>query len=176
MIKVFKNSIFVADKNALVRNFTNKIVYLHMQKLNFPDCDFRFRKDGDVVSIFDGIRRKFIVLTPEEWVRQHTVQFLLIEKKYPKSLVNVEKVLKINGLTKRYDIVVFNPNGSIRILVECKAPSVIISQSTFDQIARYNMAMQAEYLMVTNGMNHYFCQVDFREKKYNFLNELPDCL
>ena len=145
-----------------------------MQKLNFPDCDFRFRKDGDVVSIFDGIRRKFIVLTPEEWVRQHAVQFLLLEKKYPRSLVNVEKVLKINGLTKRYDVVVFNPDGSIRILVECKAPSVTISQSTFDQIARYNMTMNSGYLMVTNGLNHYFCRMDYENERYLFLKELPD--
>jgi len=145
-----------------------------MQKLNFPDCEFRFKKDGEIVSIFDCIRKKFIVLTPEEWVRQHTVNFLLTEKKYPKSLVNVEKVLKVNGLTKRYDIVVFNPDGSIKILVECKAPEVTISQSTFDQIARYNMTMNSAYLMVTNGLNHYFCRMDYEGEKYLFLKELPD--
>jgi len=173
-IQVSKNSIFACDKNTARRNFTNNVVYLCMQKLNFPDRDFRFKKDGDVVSIFDDIRRKFIVLTPEEWVRQHTVQFLLNEKKYPKSLINVEKVLKINGLTKRYDVVVFNPDGSIRILVECKAPGVTISQSTFDQIARYNMTMKSGYLMVTNGLNHYFCRMDYGNEKYLFLTELPD--
>jgi hypothetical protein len=145
-----------------------------MQKLNFPDCDFRLRKHENGVSVFDEIRKKFIILTPEEWVRQHAVQFLLKERKYPKSLVNVEKVLKINGLTKRYDIVVFNNDGSIFLLVECKAPEVPISQDTFDQIARYNMAMDAEYLMVTNGLNHYFCQMDFENERYNFLRELPE--
>lgn len=145
-----------------------------MQKLNFPDCDFRFRKHEGSISIFDGIRRKFIVLTPEEWVRQHAVRFLLNEKKYPKSLVNVEKVLKINGLVKRYDIVVFNPDGSIKILIECKAPDISISQVAFDQIARYNMVMNAEFLMVTNGLNHYFCQMDYANKQYNFLKELPN--
>lgn len=145
-----------------------------MQKLNFPDCDFRFKKHEETISIFDGIRRKFIVLTPEEWVRQHAVQFLLNEKRYPKSLVNVEKVLKINGIVKRYDIVVFNPDGSIKILIECKAPEISISQITFDQIARYNMAMNAEFLMVTNGLNHYFCQMDYVNKQYNFLKELPN--
>lgn len=144
-----------------------------MQRLNFPDCDFRFRNDGGVVSIFDAIRRKFIVLTPEEWVRQHVVQYLLNDMRYPKSLVNVEKVLKVNGLTKRYDVVVFHPDGSIKILVECKAPDVAISQTTFDQIARYNLTMNAEFLMVTNGLNHYFCRMDFGAKQYIFLKSLP---
>ncbi len=144
-----------------------------MQKLNFSECEFRFRKDAGTVSIFDAVRKKFIVLTPEEWVRQHAVQFLLTDRDYPKSLINVEKVLKINGLVKRYDIVVFNPDGSIRVLVECKAPEVAISQSVFDQIARYNMAMDAEFLMVTNGLDHYFCQMDYANKRYNFLRELP---
>lgn len=114
-----------------------------------------------------------MVLTPEEWVRQHVVQYLLIEKQYPKSLINIEKVLKVNGLTKRYDIVVFNTDGSIFLLVECKAPEVKISQLTFDQIARYNMTMKAQYLMVTNGQNHYFCQMDFENEQYVFLSELP---
>ena len=145
-----------------------------MQKLNFPDCDFRFRKTDETVSIFDGIRKKFIVLTPEEWVRQHTVQFLLNEKKYPKSLVNVEKVLSINGIVKRYDIVVFNPDGSVKILIECKAPEIMISQAVFDQIARYNLTIDAEFLMVTNGLDHYFCKMDYINERYDFLKELPD--
>ncbi len=145
-----------------------------MQKLNFKDYAFRFKNTGDKVSIFDEIRRKFIILTPEEWVRQHVVRFILEEKKYPKSYVNVEKIIKINGLTKRYDVVVFKPNGSIFLLVECKAPGITISQSTFDQIARYNMTLKAGYLMVTNGLNHYFCQMDYEQEKYFFLQDLPD--
>lgn len=144
-----------------------------MRKLDFPDCELRFKKSDDKVLVFDEIRRKFFVATPEEWVRQHVVHFLLRHKNYPKSLINVEKTLKLNGLAKRYDIVVFNTDGSIRILVECKAPEIAISQATFDQIARYNMALQAEYLMVTNGMNHYFCQVDFEKEQYQFLKDLP---
>lgn len=127
-----------------------------------------------MVSVFDNIRRKFIVLTPEEWVRQHVVHYLLAEKHYPKSLINVEKMLKVNGLTKRYDVVVFNPDGSIKILVECKAPDVAISQTVFDQIARYNLVMDAEFLMVTNGLNHYFCRTDFEAKQYIFLKSLPE--
>ncbi|WP_310381035.1 type I restriction enzyme HsdR N-terminal domain-containing protein [Flavobacterium sp.] len=145
-----------------------------MQKLNFPSYTFRFKNSENKVAIFDEIRKKFIILTPEEWVRQHVVQFLLQEKKYPKSLINVEKVLKVNGLRKRYDVVVYNPDGSIFVLIECKAPEIKIAQATFDQIARYNMTLKSELLMVTNGLNHYFCQIDFENEKYEFLNELPD--
>jgi type I site-specific restriction endonuclease len=145
-----------------------------MQKLNFPVYNFRFKNSENKVSIFDEIRKKFVVLTPEEWVRQHVVRFILEEKKYPKSHVNVEKRISINGLTKRYDIAVFQPNGKILVLVECKAPEVNITQNVFDQIARYNMVLDAEYLMVTNGLNHYFCQMDFENEQYNFLRDLPE--
>lgn len=145
-----------------------------MQKLNFPVYSFRFKNSENKVSIFDEIRKKFILLTPEEWVRQHVVQFLLQDKKYPKSYINVEKLIKINDLSKRYDGVVFQPNGDIFLLIECKAPQVPISQQTFDQIARYNLALKAKYLMVTNGLNHYFCQMDFENEKYVFLRELPE--
>jgi predicted type IV restriction endonuclease len=145
-----------------------------MQKLNFQLYNFRFKNSENKVSIFDEIRKKFIILTPEEWVRQHVIQFLLEEKKYPKSLINIEKVLKVNGLRKRYDVVVFNPDGSIFILIECKAPEIKIAQATFDQIARYNMTMKANFLMVTNGLNHYFCQMDFENEKYTFLENLPN--
>jgi predicted type IV restriction endonuclease len=145
-----------------------------MQQLNFPSYTFRFKNSENKVSIFDEIRKKFIILTPEEWVRQHVVQFLLEEKKYPKSLINVEKVLMVNGLRKRYDVVVFNSDGSIFVLIECKAPAIKIAQATFDQIARYNITMQSQFLMVTNGLNHYFCQMDFENEKYTFLENLPN--
>jgi len=143
-------------------------------KLNFPNYSFRFKNSENKVAIFDEIRKKFVVLTPEEWVRQHVVQYLLLEKKYPKSLINVEKLVKVNGLNKRYDIVVFQPNGEIFLLIECKAPEVAISQQTFDQIARYNLKLNAQFLMVTNGLNHYFCQMDFENEKYVFLREAPE--
>lgn len=145
-----------------------------MQQLNFPAYQFRFKNSENKVSIFDVIRKKFIILTPEEWVRQHVVNYLLIDKKFPMSYLNVEKVLLVNNLRKRYDAVIYNPDGSIFILVECKSPSVTISQSTFDQIARYNMTLKADFLMVTNGLNHYFCKMDFENEKYEFLNSLPD--
>jgi hypothetical protein len=145
-----------------------------MQKLNFHSYSFRFKNSENKVSIFDEIRKKFIILTPEEWVRQHVIQFLLQEKKYPISHINVEKSLKVNGLRKRYDVVVYNPDGSIYILIECKAPAIKIAQATFDQIARYNMTMDAQFLMVTNGLNHYFCEMDFENEKYQFLAQLPN--
>jgi hypothetical protein len=144
-----------------------------MQPLNFSAYTFRFKNSENKRAIFDEIRKKFVVLTPEEWVRQHVIQFLITEMKYPKSWINVEKVIKINGLTKRYDVVVFNPNGTIFLLVECKAPQITLSQETFNQIARYNLTLNAQYLMVTNGLNHYFCQMDFQNEKYHFLQNLP---
>lgn len=145
-----------------------------MQKLNFSPYVFRFRNTGNRVAVFDEIRKKFIVLTPEEWVRQHVVHYLVQDKKYPQSLINVEKLLTVNGLAKRYDLVVFNPDGSIFLLVECKAPQVKITQSVFDQIARYNLTMQSELLMVTNGHHHYFCKMDYPGQRYIFLENLPE--
>ncbi|MBP6072530.1 MAG: type I restriction enzyme HsdR N-terminal domain-containing protein [Flavobacterium sp.] len=144
-----------------------------MQQLNFSKYSFRFKNSENKVLIFDEIRKKFIILTPEEWVRQHVIHHLLYELNYPKSHINVEKLIKINGLTKRYDVVVFQSNGEILILIECKAPSIAISQATFDQIARYNLVLHANFLMVTNGLNHYFCQMDFENEKYLFLKDLP---
>ena len=146
---------------------------LFMQLLNFPQYQFRFKNSENKVSIFDAVRKKFVLLQPEEWVRQHCVEFLIREKKFPKSLINVEKEVKLNGLSKRYDIVVFNPDGSIHLMVECKAPSITISQHTFDQIARYNLKLNATYLMVTNGMEHYYCSMDFEKECYNFLKDIP---
>ena len=144
-----------------------------MQQLNFPLYTFRLKSSENKPLIFDPIRKKFVVLTPEEWVRQHTVKHLIEAYNYPISLINVEKELRVNGLSKRYDIVVFKPDGSIRLIVECKAPKVKITQDTFDQIARYNLALKASHLMVTNGLNHYFCQMDYEEQKYIFLPDIP---
>ncbi|MEN8858131.1 MAG: type I restriction enzyme HsdR N-terminal domain-containing protein [Flavobacteriaceae bacterium] len=145
-----------------------------MQKLNFPSYSFRLKSSENKTLIFDIIRKKYVVLTPEEWVRQHVVLFLIEEKKYPISLIAVEKQLKINSLLKRTDVVVFNTKGTPEILIECKAPSVAISQATFDQIARYNLTAQSNYLMVTNGLNHYFCQIDKENETYVFLKEIPN--
>jgi len=145
-----------------------------VQQLNFPTYTFRFKNSENKLSIFDDIRKKFIVLTPEEWVRQHCVNFLMIEKKYPKSLINVEKELFINGRKKRYDIVVYNSDGTINILIECKAPKIPITQKTFDQIAQYNLTLKANLLMVTNGLDHYYCKMDYANERYRFLKEVPE--
>jgi len=144
-----------------------------MQTLNFPKFSFRFKNNENKVSIFDAIRKKFVILQPEEWVRQHCVKYLINIKGYPISLINIEKELKVNGLNKRYDIVVFNSDGTIHLIVECKAPKIKIKQDTFDQVARYNLTLNATYLMVTNGLNHYFCKMDFKAKKYEFLQDIP---
>ncbi len=145
-----------------------------MQALNFPTYQFRFKHSGQGTKIFDVIRKKFVVLQPEEWVRQHVVHFLITTKGYPKSLMNVEKLLVVNNLSKRYDIVVHNSDGSIHLLVECKAPNIGITQQAFDQIAIYNRSLGATYLMVTNGLGHYYCQMDYNQEKYMFLKEIPD--
>ena len=134
-----------------------------MQELNFPTYTFRFKNSENKVSIFDAIRKKFVILQPEEWVRQHCVHYL----------IKVEKELKVNDLKKRYDIVIFNTDGSIHLIVECKAPNIKIKQNTFDQVARYNLALNATYLMVTNGLNHYYCVMDFKAEKYRFLEDIP---
>jgi len=145
-----------------------------MQSLNFPAYNFRLKNSENKLRIFDVIRKKFVVLQPEEWVRQHVVQFLILEKNYPKSHINVEKLLQVNSIKKRYDVVVYNSNGSIELLVECKSPAITISQTTFDQIAKYNRALKANYLMVTNGMTHFYCKMDFNEEKYFFLEDIPE--
>ena len=145
-----------------------------MQKLNFPKYNFRFKNNENKTLIFDIIRKKFVILTPEEWVRQHTLHFLITEKKYPVSYINVEKQLLLNDTVKRYDIVIFKNDGDVEIIIECKAPSIPINQVTFDQIARYNLALNSNLLMVTNGLTHYFCKMDVKNKKYLFLRDLPE--
>lgn len=144
-----------------------------MQKLNFPKYNFRFKNNENKTLIFDIIRKKFVILTPEEWVRQHTLHFLITEKKYPVSYINVEKQLLLNDTVKRYDIVIFKNDGDVEIIIECKAPSISINQVTFDQIARYNLALNSNLLMVTNGLTHYFCKMDIKNKRYLFLRDLP---
>lgn len=145
-----------------------------MQQLNFPAYTFRFKSSENKILIFDEIRKKFVRLTPEEWVRQHVIQFLIHQKKYPKTLISVEKRITVAQLNKRYDIVVYTPEGGIQLLVECKAPEVTVSQEVFDQTARYNLLLKADYLMVTNGLQHYYCMMDYENQKYIFKKQLPD--
>lgn len=145
-----------------------------MQPLQFPGYSFRLKSSENKTFIYAILRKKFVQLTPEEWVRQHVIQYLLEEKNYPQSLLNAEKQIKLGNLAKRYDVVCFKPNGAIQLIVECKAPSVKITQTTFDQIARYNRALRSEYLMVTNGLEHYYCQMDYEKEAYLFLKSLPN--
>lgn len=144
-----------------------------MLPLNFPTYSFRFKNNENNRLIFDSIRKKFVVLTPEEWVRQHVVQFLVHEKNISTSHIAVERQLLLNDTKKRYDIVVFDRNGRVEVIVECKAPHIAISQETFDQIARYNLVTNARYLMVTNGIDHYYCQMDYEKSEFVFLPDLP---
>ncbi len=144
-----------------------------MFKLNLPKYDFKITKKGEKYYIYEEIRKKKIFLTPEEWVRQHFVQFLIQEQNYPKSLMALEKEIKVNSLKKRFDILVFNNKAEHEIIVECKAPTIKITQATFDQIARYNLQLKAKYLIVTNGLTHYYCKMDFLKQEYVFLEKCP---
>ena len=146
---------------------------LQLPKLNFPRSTFKLKDDQGKVYILDVSRKKYVMLTPEEWVRQNCLHYLRDDKKYPISLLAVEKGIRVNGKNLRYDIVAYNKNASPVLLVECKAPEVKIDQSTFDQIASYNLELKVPYLMVTNGLQHFCCVSDFEKKKYNFLKEVP---
>lgn len=141
--------------------------------LRLPAGKFRVKSTEKGRLIFDQIRKKFIHLTPEEWVRQHVLYWLLSRKRVPHSLINVEKQLDVAGTKKRYDIIIFNKDGTIYGLIECKAPQIKVDQTVFDQIARYNLALESQYLMVTNGMEHYFCTMDYKQQRYEFIQDLP---
>ncbi|WP_440122215.1 type I restriction enzyme HsdR N-terminal domain-containing protein [Tenacibaculum sp. Ill] len=145
-----------------------------MQKLNLPSYTFKLKSNENKTLIFDNLRKKYMVLTPEEWVRQHFVQWLIQEKNYPVSLIAIEKQLVINNLKKRTDIVIFSSDGHPNIIVECKAPHIKITQDTFDQIARYNLKLNADYLIVTNGLQHFFCMLDKEKETYVFLRDIPE--
>ena len=144
-----------------------------MIPLNFPKYTLRIKSRENNPLVFDPVRKKYVPLTPEEWVRQHCMQFLIKDRKYPAGRTLVERQLLVEGLEKRLDIAVCHPDGSILLLVECKAPTVPINQAVFDQIARYNWKARARFLMVTNGLNHYYCQMDYIQKRYSFLKDLP---
>jgi len=144
-----------------------------MQELNLPKYQFRFKEVADKIHIFDAFRKKYVLLTPEEWVRQNFLQYLLTEKKYPLSLIAVEAGLKYNQMQKRADVLVYDKQGQPFLLVECKAPEIKISQDTFDQVARYNMVFKVNYLVVTNGLDHFCCKMDYSDNSYRFLPEIP---
>jgi len=145
-----------------------------MEPLNLPTYLFSIKEDRGKKFIFDEIRRRYVSLTPEEWVRQHIVRFLTISKSYPLQLISVEKGFPHNRLIKRYDLLVYDRCGSPVMIIECKSPSVEINQKAFDQATLYNQKYFAKYVLVTNGRKHYCCLVDMKKKSYRFLKDIPD--
>lgn len=144
-----------------------------MQNLNFPQYAFKLKEQGGKKYIFDNWRKKWVVLTPEEWVRQHVLYFLVEERDFPRSLMAVEKSLLFNTLPKRCDIVVYDRHYKPLLLVECKAPNVVLQDSVFAQIARYNYVLQVPYLLVSNGLVHYFCRINYEKGSLEFADNVP---
>ncbi len=144
-----------------------------MIPLDFPTYSFRFKNSENKRLIFDPLRKIFVILTPEEWVRQHVIQWLLHDQKQSVSLMKSEQKIEVNGLTRRCDLLLYWPDGRIKLVVECKRPEVKINQETFDQIARYNSTLKSDFLMVTNGLSHYYCAINKDNNGYQFLKELP---
>lgn len=145
-----------------------------MLELNLPPYDKKITKKDDKPFILDVIRRQYVALTPEEWVRQNFVHFLIEHKGYPQSLMANEVQLKLNGMSRRCDTVVYDRTLRPRVIVEYKAPSVSITQKVFEQICRYNMVLQVDYLIVSNGLVHYCCRIDYPTRSYTFLQEIPE--
>ena len=142
--------------------------------LNLPQYTFRIREQKGKKLIFDSFRRRWVALTPEEWVRQNFVRYLTEVKNFPASLVAIERSMRMNQNDFRTDIVLFSKSGNPVVVVECKAPEVKITQQVFDQIARYNLGLRVSYLIVTNGLTHYCCRFDSSSLCYTFLPEIPD--
>lgn len=145
-----------------------------MLNLNLPSFDTKVRKIDNKLSIFDSLRRKFVALTPEEWVRQHFVNFLITEKEYPQGLIANEVQIKLNNQKKRCDSVIYNSTLKPLVIVEYKSPDVNITQDVFDQIARYNIVLKVDYLIVSNGINHYCCKIDYQNQTFQYLQEIPN--
>ncbi len=144
-----------------------------MQTLNFPYPPSRLRKQDDHISVFDVVRRKWYVLTPEEWVRQHLIHYLNIDQGCPLTLMAVEKSLEYNGMMRRSDLVVYSNKGEALLLAECKAPGIAISRDVFDQAARYNMTLRVPYMLVTNGLEHFCCRINHDDESFEYLAEIP---
>jgi len=145
-----------------------------MEKLNFPNYKLLLKNRENIPYIFDRIRKKWVLCSPEEWVRAHCVHYLNETKGYPASWMRVEQEIKVYNTRKRFDLVVSNEKMNPHILIECKAPAVVINQKTFDQISRYNLALKCPFLMISNGLNHYFCKMDFEENRLSFIKDLPN--
>lgn len=145
-----------------------------MLELNLPTFDKKITTKANKAFILDVIRRQYVALTPEEWVRQHFVHYLTVHKGYPQSLMANEVQLKFNGMSRRCDTVVYDRSLRPRVIIEYKAPTVNITQKVFEQICRYNMVLQVDYLIVSNGLAHYCCKVDYAAQSYSFLHDIPE--
>jgi hypothetical protein len=143
-------------------------------QLKLPTFEHRIKNAEKGKTIFDPVRSKYVALTPEEWVRQNFLQYLIQVKKTPKNLICVEMAIELNNLSKRSDIVVHNRQGNPVLAVECKASTVKITQSVFEQLARYNLQLNVPYLVVTNGLTHFFCKFSETEQQYLFLEDIPE--
>ena len=146
---------------------------MKMPHLNLPKVALKTKSVEGTIQVFDVIRKKYFVLTPEEWVRQHFIYYLNKEKNYPMGLMKVEKMIKYNSMQTRADIVLYNKEGKSNMIVECKAPEVKITQDTFNQIAKYNFQLKVDFLVVTNGIKHYCCQMDYEKNEITFLDDIP---
>ncbi len=144
-----------------------------MQRLNLPEYQFNIKNKDNTFVILDTLRKRWVTLTPEEWVRQNFVRFLIEDREFPAALMNNEISLTQNGIKRRCDTLVADRQGAPLVIVEYKAPTVEITQKTFDQIVRYNMVLKARYLIVSNGMTHYCCKIDYDNNSYCFLEEIP---
>ena len=144
-----------------------------MKKLNFPEYNLLIKNIENKHYIFEPIRKKWLFCSPEEWVRVHCINYVVHTKGYPSSHVSVEHQIDVYGLKKRFDLLVYSEKLSPFILIECKSPSVKINQKTFDQIIQYNLKLKCPYIMVTNGLNHYVCNINQNEKKIEFVNSIP---
>jgi len=144
-----------------------------MLALNLPTFEIKIKEMGTKKTIFDILRRKYVALTPEEWVRQHFVHFLIEQRGYPKALLANEVEISLNGTSKRCDTVLYNRDLTAQMIVEYKAPEIKITQKVFDQITRYNMVLHVDYLIVSNGIDHYCCNMDYGNNTYRFLEQIP---
>ncbi|SDC29370.1 type I restriction enzyme HsdR N-terminal domain-containing protein [Williamwhitmania taraxaci] len=144
-----------------------------MIELNLPTCNLNIREVANGHEVFDSFRKRFVSLTPEEWVRQNFLNFMVDQLGYPKGLISVEQQLKLNGLTKRCDILAYSKTGNPVLLVECKAPSVNLTNEVFAQVARYNITLQVPFLAITNGLAHYAARISLTDKQFEMLAEFP---
>jgi len=151
----------------------NKKYKTKLKELNLPQYSFRITGKEGSEMILDTLRRKYVKLTPEEWVRQHFIQYLINEGKYPSGLLGVEVMFSFNKIKRRVDILVHNRLGEPVMIVECKSPDVRINDKVFDQIVCYNIGLKVPYIVVTNGLDHYACKMNYKENRYEFLLVIP---